>query len=143
MGLAAPPHDCHPSVCGSHRLLFLSPAFSRWCQPRSFISPPLTAFSVFVPRPSALTPALPCQGPLSLGLGPMALQALQSSGVAFRKILSHFPEELSLAFAYGSGVYRQAGPSSNQKVSPTRGQPHSENRPVRRVFILPSILSEP
>lgn len=48
----------------------------------------------------------------------MALQALQSSGVAFRKILSHFPEELSLAFAYGSGVYRQAGPNSDQKVSP-------------------------
>ncbi|XP_036856222.1 phosphatidate cytidylyltransferase, mitochondrial isoform X5 [Manis javanica] len=46
----------------------------------------------------------------------MALQALQSSGVAFRKILSHFPEELSLAFAYGSGVYRQAGPSANQKL---------------------------
>lgn len=46
----------------------------------------------------------------------MALQALQSSGVAFRKILSHFPEELSLAFAYGSGVYRQAGPSANPKV---------------------------
>ncbi|XP_004692428.1 PREDICTED: phosphatidate cytidylyltransferase, mitochondrial [Condylura cristata] len=45
----------------------------------------------------------------------MALQALRSSGVAFRKILSHFPEELSLAFAYGSGVYRQAGPSSDQK----------------------------
>ncbi|XP_036188096.1 phosphatidate cytidylyltransferase, mitochondrial isoform X1 [Myotis myotis] len=45
----------------------------------------------------------------------MALQALQSSGVAFRRILSHFPEELSLAFAYGSGVYRQAGPSSDQK----------------------------
>ena len=44
--------------------------------------------------------------------------ALQSSGVAFRKILSHFPELLSLAFAYGSGVYRQAGPSSDQKVSP-------------------------
>ena len=48
----------------------------------------------------------------------MALQGLQSSGVAFRKILSHFPELLSLAFAYGSGVYRQAGPSSDQKVSP-------------------------
>ena len=32
----------------------------------------------------------------------MALQGLQSSGVAFRKILSHFPELLSLAFAYGS-----------------------------------------
>ncbi|XP_053456387.1 phosphatidate cytidylyltransferase, mitochondrial isoform X3 [Nycticebus coucang] len=45
----------------------------------------------------------------------MALQALQSSGVTFRKILSHFPEELSLAFAYGSGVYRQAGPNSDQK----------------------------
>ncbi|XP_017713748.1 PREDICTED: phosphatidate cytidylyltransferase, mitochondrial isoform X2 [Rhinopithecus bieti] len=45
----------------------------------------------------------------------MALQALQSSGVTFRKILSHFPEELSLAFVYGSGVYRQAGPSSDQK----------------------------
>lgn len=55
----------------------------------------------------------------------MALQALQSSGVAFRKILSHFPEELSLAFAYGSGVYRQAGPSSHQKVSP--GQPRAGN----------------
>ncbi|KAB0365484.1 hypothetical protein FD754_009640 [Muntiacus muntjak] len=55
----------------------------------------------------------------------MALQALQSSGVAFRKILSHFPEELSLAFAYGSGVYRQAGPSSDQKVSP--GQPRAGN----------------
>uniref|UniRef100_A0A2K6UX20 Phosphatidate cytidylyltransferase, mitochondrial n=1 Tax=Saimiri boliviensis boliviensis TaxID=39432 RepID=A0A2K6UX20_SAIBB len=45
----------------------------------------------------------------------MALQALQSSGVTFRRILSHFPEELSLAFAYGSGVYRQAGPNSDQK----------------------------
>ncbi|XP_054992354.1 phosphatidate cytidylyltransferase, mitochondrial isoform X1 [Sorex araneus] len=45
----------------------------------------------------------------------MALQALPSSGVAFRRILAHFPEELSLAFAYGSGVFRQAGPSSSQK----------------------------
>uniref|UniRef100_A0A2K5F5T6 TAM41 mitochondrial translocator assembly and maintenance homolog n=1 Tax=Aotus nancymaae TaxID=37293 RepID=A0A2K5F5T6_AOTNA len=45
----------------------------------------------------------------------MALQALQSSGVTFRRILSHFPEELSLAFAYGSGVYRQAGSNSDQK----------------------------
>ncbi|KAM9592338.1 phosphatidate cytidylyltransferase, mitochondrial isoform 1-T1 [Trichechus inunguis] len=45
----------------------------------------------------------------------MVLQSLPSSGVAFRKILSHFPEELSLAFAYGSGVYRQAGPNANQK----------------------------
>ncbi|XP_008591512.1 PREDICTED: mitochondrial translocator assembly and maintenance protein 41 homolog, partial [Galeopterus variegatus] len=46
----------------------------------------------------------------------MALQALQSSGVALRKILSHFPEELSLAFAYGSGVYRQAGPNSDKNA---------------------------
>ncbi|XP_049717812.1 phosphatidate cytidylyltransferase, mitochondrial isoform X2 [Elephas maximus indicus] len=45
----------------------------------------------------------------------MVLQSLPRSGVAFRKILSHFPEELSLAFAYGSGVYRQAGPNANQK----------------------------
>ena len=73
----------------------------------------------------------------------MALQALQSSGVAFRKILSHFPEELSLAFAYGSGVYRQAGPSSNQKVSPTRGQPHAANRPVSPSFPFALIPSEP
>nr|KAF6335856.1 TAM41 mitochondrial translocator assembly and maintenance-like protein [Pipistrellus kuhlii] len=47
----------------------------------------------------------------------MALQALPSSWVAFRKILSHFPGELSLAFAYGSGVFRQAGPSSDQKTA--------------------------
>ncbi|XP_062971082.1 phosphatidate cytidylyltransferase, mitochondrial isoform X2 [Cynocephalus volans] len=46
----------------------------------------------------------------------MALQALQSSGVALRRILSHFPEELSLAFAYGSGVYRQAGPNSDKNA---------------------------
>lgn len=65
----------------------------------------------------------------------MALQALQSSGVTFRKILSHFPEELSLAFAYGSGVYRQAGPSSDQKVSP--GQPHA------RIFSLLSFAFSP
>ncbi|XP_060036674.1 phosphatidate cytidylyltransferase, mitochondrial isoform X3 [Erinaceus europaeus] len=39
----------------------------------------------------------------------MALQELRSSAVTFRRILAHFPEELSLAFAYGSGVFRQAG----------------------------------
>lgn len=73
------------------------------------------------PRVRASRPALP------------GLMALQSSGVAFRRILSHFPEELSLAFAYGSGVYRQAGPSSDQKVSagpepdlPRRGRGSSE-----------------
>ncbi|XP_060621925.2 phosphatidate cytidylyltransferase, mitochondrial isoform X1 [Anolis sagrei] len=37
---------------------------------------------------------------------------LPSSAVAFRRILAHFPPELSLAFAYGSGVFQQAGASS-------------------------------
>lgn len=91
---------------------------------------------VFVPRPAARCPAPPG---VRASARPMALQALQSSGVAFRKILSHFPEELSLAFAYGSGVYRQAGPSSNQKVSPARSQPHAEHRPVRMAFLSPFI----
>ncbi|KAK2091443.1 hypothetical protein P7K49_030727 [Saguinus oedipus] len=84
----------------------------------------------------------------------MALQALQSSGVTFRRILSHFPEELSLAFAYGSGVYRQAGPNSDQKVSPipqpgpspdSPRQPLSapqRGMPVLKSPILPSIPSE-
>ncbi|OBS74713.1 hypothetical protein A6R68_14750, partial [Neotoma lepida] len=45
----------------------------------------------------------------------MAVQALQSSGVGLRRILAHFPEDLSLAFAYGSAVYRQAGPSAHQE----------------------------
>ncbi|KAB0380203.1 hypothetical protein FD755_007987, partial [Muntiacus reevesi] len=35
----------------------------------------------------------------------------------FRKILSHFPEELSLAFACGSGVYRQSGPTDDPVVA--------------------------
>lgn len=34
---------------------------------------------------------------------PWGAAGAAGSGVAFRKILSHFPEELSLAFAYGSG----------------------------------------
>ncbi|XP_077780961.1 phosphatidate cytidylyltransferase, mitochondrial isoform X4 [Podarcis muralis] len=38
--------------------------------------------------------------------------ALQSSAVKFRRILAHFPQELSLAFAYGSGVFQQAGASA-------------------------------
>ncbi|XP_074054647.1 phosphatidate cytidylyltransferase, mitochondrial isoform X1 [Macrotis lagotis] len=37
------------------------------------------------------------------------------SGVTFRQILTNFPENLSLAFAYGSGVYRQAGPNGGRK----------------------------
>ncbi|XP_010582745.1 PREDICTED: phosphatidate cytidylyltransferase, mitochondrial isoform X4 [Haliaeetus leucocephalus] len=42
----------------------------------------------------------------------MALPVLSSSGVKFRRVLAHFPQELSLAFAYGSGVFRQAGASA-------------------------------
>ncbi|XP_067399853.1 phosphatidate cytidylyltransferase, mitochondrial isoform X2 [Emydura macquarii macquarii] len=46
----------------------------------------------------------------------MALPALAGSGVQFRRILAHFPQELSLAFAYGSGVFRQAGPNPSQSA---------------------------
>uniref|UniRef100_A0A8V1ADM0 Phosphatidate cytidylyltransferase, mitochondrial n=1 Tax=Gallus gallus TaxID=9031 RepID=A0A8V1ADM0_CHICK len=42
----------------------------------------------------------------------MALPVLSSSGVKFRRVLAHFPQELSLAFAYGSGVFRQEGASA-------------------------------
>ncbi|KAK4815177.1 hypothetical protein QYF61_021037 [Mycteria americana] len=42
----------------------------------------------------------------------MALPVLSSSGVKFRRVLAHFPQELSLAFAYGSGVFRQVGASA-------------------------------
>ena len=58
----------------------------------------------------------------------MALQALHSSGVGLRRILAHFPEDLSLAFAYGSAVYRQAGPSAHQEVS--RRPPSSPTSPM-------------
>lgn len=68
----------------------------------------------------------------------MALQALYSSGVGLRRILAHFPEDLSLAFAYGSAVYRQAGPSAYQEVSPRAW--HLFALAGRRV---PSIPTEP
>ncbi|KAL7986040.1 hypothetical protein Chor_011206 [Crotalus horridus] len=41
-----------------------------------------------------------------------AQMSLPSSAVKFRRILAHFPQELSLAFAYGSGVFQQAGSSA-------------------------------
>ncbi|XP_014351076.1 phosphatidate cytidylyltransferase, mitochondrial isoform X3 [Latimeria chalumnae] len=41
----------------------------------------------------------------------MSLPALQTTSVLFRRILSHFPPDISLAFAYGSGVFRQSGNS--------------------------------
>ncbi|XP_069824926.1 phosphatidate cytidylyltransferase, mitochondrial isoform X2 [Dendropsophus ebraccatus] len=46
----------------------------------------------------------------------MALPALQGTGYQFRKILSHFPQDISLAFAYGSAVFKQIGAAqSNAK----------------------------
>lgn len=44
----------------------------------------------------------------------MALAALQSMSVVYRRILSQFPQDISLAFAYGSGVFTQAGTSQGQ-----------------------------
>ncbi|MCJ8744469.1 hypothetical protein PDJAM_G00119090 [Pangasius djambal] len=44
----------------------------------------------------------------------MALAALQSTSVFYRRILSQFPQDISLAFAYGSGVFKQAGSSQGQ-----------------------------
>uniref|UniRef100_A0A672Q5Z6 Phosphatidate cytidylyltransferase, mitochondrial n=1 Tax=Sinocyclocheilus grahami TaxID=75366 RepID=A0A672Q5Z6_SINGR len=35
--------------------------------------------------------------------------ALQSSSVFYRRVLSRFPRDISLAFAYGSAVFRQTG----------------------------------
>uniref|UniRef100_A0A8C7EB82 Phosphatidate cytidylyltransferase, mitochondrial n=1 Tax=Nothoprocta perdicaria TaxID=30464 RepID=A0A8C7EB82_NOTPE len=54
----------------------------------------------------------------------MAAPVLAGSGVAFRRVLAHFPQELSLAFAYGSGVFHQAGVSAA----------HSENNMLDFVF---------
>ncbi|KAG9483650.1 hypothetical protein GDO78_009526 [Eleutherodactylus coqui] len=39
----------------------------------------------------------------------MALPVLQATGYQFRRILNYFPQDISLAFAYGSAVFRQAG----------------------------------
>ncbi|XP_044029071.1 phosphatidate cytidylyltransferase, mitochondrial isoform X2 [Siniperca chuatsi] len=43
----------------------------------------------------------------------MTLPALQT-GVFYRRILSQFPQDISLAFAYGSGVFKQHGTSQGQ-----------------------------
>ncbi|KAJ6668139.1 hypothetical protein lerEdw1_015516 [Lerista edwardsae] len=43
--------------------------------------------------------------------------SLPGSAVKFRRILAHFPQELSLAFAYGSGVFQQAGASAGESGS--------------------------
>lgn len=64
----------------------------------------------------------------------MALPVLSSSAVKFRRVLAHFPQELSLAFAYGSGVFRQAGASAEHgEVSaraPRRSAPRSRSGPA-------------
>ncbi|XP_072328688.1 phosphatidate cytidylyltransferase, mitochondrial isoform X3 [Scyliorhinus torazame] len=39
----------------------------------------------------------------------MSLPMLQSNSGLMRRILAHFPRDLSLAFAYGSGLFGQAG----------------------------------
>ncbi|XP_031757221.1 phosphatidate cytidylyltransferase, mitochondrial [Xenopus tropicalis] len=43
----------------------------------------------------------------------MALPAIQGTGFQFRRILGYFPQDISLAFAYGSGVFRQSGTPQN------------------------------
>uniref|UniRef100_UPI003AAAB499 phosphatidate cytidylyltransferase, mitochondrial isoform X3 n=1 Tax=Centroberyx gerrardi TaxID=166262 RepID=UPI003AAAB499 len=44
----------------------------------------------------------------------MTLPALQNTGVLYRRILSQFPQDISLAFAYGSGVFKQHGTTQGQ-----------------------------
>ncbi|XP_010862912.2 phosphatidate cytidylyltransferase, mitochondrial [Esox lucius] len=44
----------------------------------------------------------------------MTLPALQNTSVFYRRILSLFPQDISLAFAYGSGVFKQNGTSQSQ-----------------------------
>lgn len=50
----------------------------------------------------------------------MTLPALHNTGVLYRRILSQFPQDISLAFAYGSGVFKQHGTNQGQmEVSET------------------------
>lgn len=44
----------------------------------------------------------------------MTLPALHSTGVLYRRILAQFPQDISLAFAYGSGVFKQHGTNQGQ-----------------------------
>ncbi|KAM8867786.1 phosphatidate cytidylyltransferase, mitochondrial [Synchiropus picturatus] len=44
----------------------------------------------------------------------MTVPVLHSTGAAYRRILSRFPQDISLAFAYGSGVFQQHGTDHGQ-----------------------------
>uniref|UniRef100_A0A3Q3WWA1 Phosphatidate cytidylyltransferase, mitochondrial n=1 Tax=Mola mola TaxID=94237 RepID=A0A3Q3WWA1_MOLML len=44
----------------------------------------------------------------------MTLPALHNTGVLYRRILSQFPQDISLAFVYGSGVFKQHGTNQGQ-----------------------------
>ncbi|KAF3856135.1 hypothetical protein F7725_016858 [Dissostichus mawsoni] len=44
----------------------------------------------------------------------MSIPALNNTGVVYRRILSQFPQDISLAFAYGSGVFKQQGTNQGQ-----------------------------
>ena len=44
----------------------------------------------------------------------MTVPALQNTSVFYRRVLSQFPQDISLAFAYGSGVFKQAGTPEGQ-----------------------------
>lgn len=44
----------------------------------------------------------------------MTLPAMHNTGVLYRRILSQFPQDISLAFAYGSGVFKQHGTNQGQ-----------------------------
>ncbi|KAK5872678.1 hypothetical protein PBY51_013356 [Eleginops maclovinus] len=44
----------------------------------------------------------------------MTIPALNHTGVLYRRILSQFPQDISLAFAYGSGVFKQQGTDQGQ-----------------------------
>ncbi|XP_064580140.1 phosphatidate cytidylyltransferase, mitochondrial isoform X2 [Zonotrichia leucophrys gambelii] len=61
----------------------------------------------------------------------MALPVLSSSAVKFRRVLAQFPQELSLAFAYGSGVFRQAGASAD----------HGETNMLDFVFAVDDVVT--
>lgn len=44
----------------------------------------------------------------------MSLPALHNTSVFYRRILAQFPQDISLAFAYGSGVFKQSGTTQGE-----------------------------